>query len=68
MLTVKKAAERLGISPSLVYGLCKAGKIRHERYGLGRGTLRIPEDALAEYRQACAQKGQGIPLAHITLA
>lgn len=51
MLTVKQVAERLGISPSLVYGLCSAGKIRHERHGLGRGCIRVPEDALDEYRR-----------------
>jgi hypothetical protein len=25
--------------------------IRHERHGLGRGTIRIPQDALDEYRR-----------------
>jgi excisionase family DNA binding protein len=52
VLTVKQAAERLGVSPGLVYGLCAARKIRHERHGLGRGAIRIPEAALDEYRQA----------------
>ena len=55
MYTVKEAAERLGVSPSLVYGLCKEGKIRHERHGLGRGTIRIAPDALDEYRKAAAK-------------
>lgn len=52
MFTVKQAAERLGVSASLVYGLCAAGRLRHERYGLGRGTIRVPTDALEEYRRA----------------
>lgn len=52
MLTVKEVAERLGISRALLYALLAAGKIRHERYGLGRGTIRIPEEAVEEYRQA----------------
>ena len=51
MLTVKQVAERLRISPSLVYGLCAAGKIRHERYGLGRGCIRVAEEALDDYRR-----------------
>jgi excisionase family DNA binding protein len=38
-LTVRQAAERLGISPVLVSGLCAAGKIRHARHGLGRGSV-----------------------------
>lgn len=52
VLTVKQAALSLGVSPTLVYALVEARKIRHERYGLGRGTIRIPEDALDEYRKS----------------
>ena len=50
MLTVKRAAEILNVSPALVYALCAQGRIEHERYGLGRGTIRIHEDALAAYQ------------------
>lgn len=50
MFTVKEAAEQLGISLTLMYGLLKAKRIRHERHGLGRGTIRIPADAIEEYR------------------
>ena len=67
MLTVKQVAKQLGISPSLVYGLCSAGKIRHERHGLGRGCIRIPAEALDEYRKSCVRQGQPVPLAHIHL-
>lgn len=49
-MTVKEAAELLGISPALVYALVGARRIRHERHGLGRGAIRIPEAALEEYR------------------
>lgn len=52
MLTVKQVAERLGVSPGLVYQLCAVGKLRHERHGIGRGTIRIPEDAIDEYRRS----------------
>ena len=51
LLSVKEAAAQLGISPALVYELCSVRKLRHERHGLGRGTIRIPEDALEEYRR-----------------
>lgn len=76
MLTVKQTAETLGISQSLVYGLCAAGKIRHERHGLGRGTIRIPADALDEYRKHSTVPGAGggtpppparVKLSHIKL-
>jgi excisionase family DNA binding protein len=52
VLSVGQAAARLGVSRGLVYGLCAARKIRHERHGVGRGAIRIPEAALHEYRQA----------------
>jgi excisionase family DNA binding protein len=51
MLSVKQAAERLGVSAKLVYALCARGKIAHERHGLGRGTIRITEEALEECRE-----------------
>ena len=52
VLSVKQAAEKLGISAKLVYSLCAGGKIVHERHGLGRGTIRIAEEALEEYRRS----------------
>ena len=62
-------AKELAISASLVYGLCAAGKIRHERHGLGRGTIRIPREALDEYRRSAEAKPKGevVGLTHITL-
>lgn len=53
MLTVKDAAELLGVSQALIYALCSARKLRHQRHGLRRGAIRIPEDALAEYQARC---------------
>lgn len=50
LLTVKQAAERLGVSVALVYSLVAARKIAHERHGLKRGCIRIPESSLDEYR------------------
>jgi excisionase family DNA binding protein len=50
LLTVQETAALLGISLAIVYGLCARKLIRHERHGMGRGTIRIPEDALGEYR------------------
>jgi excisionase family DNA binding protein len=52
LLTVKQAAERLHLSASLVYALCASKRLRHERHGLGRGKILIPEDAIEEYRQS----------------
>ena len=60
MLTVKHAAEILNVSQGLVYALCAQGKLEHERYGLGRGTIRIREDALAQF-QAHAKCAPSLP-------
>ena len=66
---VKEAADRLHVSVALVYALCAAKKLRHERHGLGRGVIRIPEDALDEYRKGRAvEAGASLdeaPLKHI---
>ncbi len=70
VLSVRAAAERLGVSRSLVYALIAANKIRHERHGLGRGTIRIPEEALEEYRKGAEVKPPAPPpegLTHIKL-
>jgi excisionase family DNA binding protein len=55
-MSVKQAAERLGVSPSLIYSLCAARKLRHFRVGVGRGTIRIPDDALEEVMKVTAAK------------
>ncbi len=53
MLTVAQAAERLGISSSLVYSLVSGRKLRYCRVGNGRGRIRIPDDAIGEYLARC---------------
>ena len=70
--TVAEAARELGVSRNLIYALCQRRKIRHERYGLGRGVIRIAEDALAEYQrsrtvQAAAGAAPTLKLKHLTL-
>jgi excisionase family DNA binding protein len=56
-MTVREAAERLGVSAQTVYQLCAARKLRHVRIGLGRGTVRISEEAIAEY----LRRAEGAP-------
>lgn len=41
MVTVKQAAARLTVSPSLVYAMVATGKLPAVRLGNGRGTIRI---------------------------
>jgi excisionase family DNA binding protein len=61
-LTVRQAADRLGISPSLVYALCREGVIAHTRHGRPgkRGCIRIGEAALEAYRKGC-EGGERLP-------
>jgi excisionase family DNA binding protein len=52
-MRVRDAARRLEVSPSTIYGMLMAGKLRGTRHGLKRGTWRISEEQLREYlRQA----------------
>ena len=50
LLTVKQAAETLGVSAGLMYELIAARRIAHERHGLGRGKILIPLLAIEDYR------------------
>ena len=52
LFSIAEAAEALSVSANTVRGLCRARKLRHERHGLGYGVIRIPEDAVAEYRSS----------------
>ena len=61
-MTVSECSKRIGISPSLVYELCRLNLLRHSRHGRPgkRGTIRISEEAVAEYLAACERK-QAVP-------
>jgi excisionase family DNA binding protein len=64
LLTVAEAADTFHVSVGTVRALCKTRKLRHERPGLGRGVIRIPEDAIEEYRKSVtigttAREGEG---------
>jgi excisionase family DNA binding protein len=53
LLTVKQVAEHLQVSQATVYQLCATGKLTHVRVGVGRGAIRVDEDALAAFIRAC---------------
>jgi excisionase family DNA binding protein len=48
---VKQVAERWRVSRSVVYALVAAGVLRSVRVGLGRGTIRVSEDAVLAYER-----------------
>ena len=67
-LTVLEFAKAVRLSKSLVYAMCKEGKIRHRRYGLGRGTIRIDAAFLEQFRQDAEVKTPApVGLKHINL-
>ncbi len=59
LLTVKEAAAALRISEATVRSLISRKLIRHERIGLGRGKVMIPEDAIDEYRRSRTVEASG---------
>lgn len=56
-VTVKRAAELLGVSKSLVYALVASGQLPSYRVGIGRGTIRIEEEAVEAAKKEVAAKG-----------
>ncbi len=74
-MTVQEVADRLGMSRPLIYQLCHAGLLGHERHGIGRGSIRITELDLAKYRTQAREKANRMtvvgkverrPLRHLT--
>jgi excisionase family DNA binding protein len=72
LFSVAEAAELLAVSPATVYALCARKRVRHERHGQGRGTIRIPAEAIEEYRRGVtvavergADDAPPTPLRHI---
>ncbi len=70
-MTVKEAARRLGLSPSLIYQLCNERLLPHYRLGGKgkRGAIRIEEADLSAFLASCRQeaKSEVPPLRHIHL-
>ncbi len=73
MLTAKQAAERIGVSDSLVYEWCRSGELVHFRFGRKgkRGKLLIDEKDLDAFLSVCRQEARTQnptpPLKHIKL-
>jgi excisionase family DNA binding protein len=47
-VSVRDYAAAYGVSVATVYAMCATGKLPHVRLGTGRGTIRIPEDAVTQ--------------------
>jgi excisionase family DNA binding protein len=55
-LTVREVAVRLNVSLACIYMLVTRHELPHVRIGVGRGTIRIREEDLANY---IAQRNRG---------
>jgi excisionase family DNA binding protein len=60
-VTVRQAAKRLEVSPQLVYALIAAGKLSCVRIGLGRGTIRILDQHIADYLSKSESVAKTLP-------
>ena len=71
MLTPKQAAERIGVSVSLVYQWCKEGLVEHLRLGGKgkRGKVLIDSASLDRFLESCKQQPKTpLALRHIHLS
>jgi excisionase family DNA binding protein len=58
-LTVKQAADRLGVSARTIYDLVESGLLPCQRIGTGRGTIRVAREAIERYLdRSCAASQQ----------
>lgn len=64
-MRVREVAERLEVAQSTIYLLIAAGKLRATRHGLGRGTIRISEEQLAQYLDGANGKPVREQLKHL---
>ena len=70
MLRVKQVAEKLGISPALVYELVAKGLLSCYRIGIGRGAIRFKDEDVQAYLETCRVEGEQVArpqLKHIRL-
>ena len=70
MLTPKQAADRIGVSTSLIYQWCKEGLLECFRFGGKgkRGKVLIDPEALDRFLESCKQQPKpSVSLRHITL-
>ena len=54
MFRVKAVAERFDVSVSTIYRAIESGQLVALKLGVGKGSLRITEHALAAFEESCA--------------
>ena len=55
MYRVETVATQFDVSKATIYRAIESGALRALKVGTGKGALRIPADAIEDYRRACQQ-------------
>ena len=63
LLTIREVAELLRVSEKTVRNLISSGQLPHYRIGVGRGTIRVSETALADHLAQSEAAAQTAPKA-----
>jgi excisionase family DNA binding protein len=58
-MSVRDYAAAYGVSVATVYAMCATRKLPHVRLGAGRGTIRIPEDAVTRDQGSEPERPEG---------
>lgn len=68
-MTVREAAERLGLHPDTVYDLIRCGRLSCYRIGLRGGRISVSEQHVTEYLASCEHTGipHDVKLKHIRI-
>jgi len=60
MYRVKAVADALDVSVATVYRAVESGQLDAYKLGTGKGTIRIPGEAVAVYLARCADAGSPV--------
>lgn len=55
MHRVRAVAEMFDVSVSMIYRAIEAGQLKALKFGEGKGSFRITQEAVDAYQQACEQ-------------
>jgi len=55
MYRVEAVATQFDVSKATIYRAIESGALRALKVGTGKGALRIPADAIEDYRKACQE-------------
>lgn len=60
MYRARAVADALDVSVATIYRAVEAGQLDAYKLGTGKGTVRIPGEAVAAYLALCAEAGSAV--------